>query len=123
MSAAAFKRELAIFRTEAESVGQFPYASLSIHKTTGDGFGPRWSPSPAPRFMPNGNVAEMTPMLKAIHAREDRKAGRPKATENITQVKAMTLKDAAELVEQPVRRRQHEAGTSGRPTSAPSRFL
>lgn len=40
-------------------------------------------------------------MLKAIHAQEDRKAAQTKAAEIITRLKAMKLKAAAELVEQP----------------------
>jgi hypothetical protein len=35
MSAAAFERELEIFRTEAEGAAQFLYAYLSIHETAG----------------------------------------------------------------------------------------
>jgi putative transposase len=50
--------------------------------------------------VPNGKVAEVARMLKAIHAQEDRKAAQTKAAEIITRLKAMKLKAAAELVEQ-----------------------
>jgi putative transposase len=50
--------------------------------------------------VPNGKVAEVARMLKAIHAQEDRKAAQTKAAEIIARLKAMKLKAAAELVEQ-----------------------
>lgn len=50
--------------------------------------------------VPNGKVAEVARMLKAIHAQEDRKAAQAKAAEIVTRLKAMKLKAAAELVEQ-----------------------
>jgi putative transposase len=50
--------------------------------------------------VPNGKVAEVARMLKAIHAQEDRNAAQTKAAEIITRLKAMKLKAAAELVEQ-----------------------
>jgi putative transposase len=50
--------------------------------------------------VPNGKVAEVARMLKAIHAQEDRKAAQIKAAEIVTRLKAMKLKAAAELVEQ-----------------------
>jgi transposase-like protein len=52
--------------------------------------------------VPNGKVAEVARMLKAIHAQEDRKAAQTKAAEIITRLKALKLKAAAELVEQRV---------------------
>lgn len=52
--------------------------------------------------VPNGKVAEVARMLKAIHAQEDRKAAQTKAAEILTRLKAMKLKAAAELVEQRV---------------------
>ena len=50
--------------------------------------------------MPNGKIAEVARMLKAIHVQEDRKAVQTKAAEIITRLKEMKLKAAAELVEQ-----------------------
>jgi putative transposase len=52
--------------------------------------------------VPNGKVAEIARMLKAIHAQEDRKAAQGKANEVVARLKAMKLKAAAELVEQKV---------------------
>ena len=52
--------------------------------------------------VPNGKVAEVARMLKAIHVQEDRKAAQVKATEIVTRLKAMKLKAAAELLEQRV---------------------
>lgn len=52
--------------------------------------------------VPNGKVAEVARMLKAIHAQEDRNAAQTKAAEIITRLKVMKLKAAAELVEQRV---------------------
>lgn len=53
--------------------------------------------------VPNGKVAEVARMLKAIHAQEDRKAAAAKAREVVTRLRAMKLRSAAELVEQKVR--------------------
>jgi transposase-like protein len=50
--------------------------------------------------VPNTKVAEVARMLKAIHAQEDGKAAKAKATEIVARLKAMKLKTAAELVEQ-----------------------
>jgi putative transposase len=52
--------------------------------------------------VPNGKVAEVARMLKAIHAQEDRPAAEAKAKEVLTRLRAMKLKSAAELVEQKV---------------------
>lgn len=52
--------------------------------------------------VPNGKIAEVARMLKAVHAQEDRKAAETKAAEIVTRLKAMKLKAAAELVEQRV---------------------
>jgi putative transposase len=52
--------------------------------------------------VPNGKVAEVARMLKAIHAQESRKAAQAKGSEVVAQLKAMKLKSAAELVEQKV---------------------
>jgi putative transposase len=52
--------------------------------------------------VPNGKVAEVARMLKAIHAQENRRAAQTKATEIIKRLKEMKLKTAAELVEQKV---------------------
>ncbi len=52
--------------------------------------------------VPNGKVAEVARMLKAIHAQEDRKAAQTKAAEIVTRLKEMKLRTAAELVEQKV---------------------
>jgi putative transposase len=52
--------------------------------------------------VPNGKVAEVARMLKAIHAQEDRKAAVTKATEVVTRLKEMKLRTAAELVQQKV---------------------
>jgi putative transposase len=52
--------------------------------------------------VPNGKVAEVARMLKAIHAQEDRRAAKTKATEIVERLKAMKLRSAAELVEQKV---------------------
>jgi putative transposase len=51
---------------------------------------------------PNGKVAEVARMLKAIHAQEDRKAAQTKAAEIVRRLKEMKLRAAAELVEQKV---------------------
>jgi Transposase, Mutator family len=48
--------------------------------------------------VPNGKVAEVARMLKAIHAQEDRKAASAKAMEVVERLKAMKLKSAADLV-------------------------
>ena len=50
--------------------------------------------------VPNGKVAEIARMLKAIHAQEDRKAATAKAKEVATKLRQMKLKNATELVEQ-----------------------
>jgi putative transposase len=50
--------------------------------------------------VPNGKVAEIARMLKAIHAQEDRAAAEAKSKEIVARLKAMKLKTAAELVEQ-----------------------
>jgi putative transposase len=52
--------------------------------------------------VPNGRVAEVARMLKAIHAQEDRRAAKTKAAEIVERLKAMKLRTAAELVEQKV---------------------
>ena len=52
--------------------------------------------------VPNTKVAEVARMLKAIHAQEDGKAAKVKASEIVGRLKAMKLKTAAELVEQKV---------------------
>jgi len=52
--------------------------------------------------VPNTKVAEVARMLKAIHAQEDGKAAKAKATEIVGRLKAMKLKTAAELVQQKV---------------------
>ena len=52
--------------------------------------------------VPNGKIAEVARMLKAVHAQEDRPAAEAKAKEIVTRMKAMKLKSAAELVEQKV---------------------
>jgi transposase-like protein len=52
--------------------------------------------------VPNGKVADVARMLKAIHAQEDRKAAAAKAKEVVSRLRTMKLKTAAELVEQKV---------------------
>src|SRR5499427_1396730 len=52
--------------------------------------------------VPNGKMAEVARMLKAIHAQEDRKAAKAKAAEVVLRLKELRLKSAAELVEQKV---------------------
>jgi putative transposase len=52
--------------------------------------------------VPNTKVAEVARTLKAIHAQDDGKAAKAKATEVVARLKAMKLKTAAELVEQKV---------------------
>jgi transposase-like protein len=52
--------------------------------------------------VPNGKVAEVARMLKAIHAQENRRAAENKAKEIVTRLKEMKLRTAAELVEQRV---------------------
>src|ERR1700761_8800564 len=51
---------------------------------------------------PNGKVAEVARMLKAIHAQESRKTAHAKATEVAARLKEMKLRTAAELVDQKV---------------------
>lgn len=50
--------------------------------------------------VPNGKVAEVATMLKAIHAQESRAAAEKKAKDVVAEFKAMKLGKAAELVEQ-----------------------
>jgi putative transposase len=52
--------------------------------------------------VPNGKVAEVARMLKAIHAQEDRRAAKSKAKEIVARLKELKLRSAAELVEQKV---------------------
>jgi putative transposase len=52
--------------------------------------------------VPNGKVAEVARMLKAIHAQENRKAAQAKATEIVARLKELKPRTAAELVEQKV---------------------
>ncbi len=52
--------------------------------------------------VPNGKVAEVARMLKAIHAQEDRRAAKSKAKEIVARLKELKLRTAAELVEQKV---------------------
>ena len=48
--------------------------------------------------VPSGKVKEVAAMLKAIHAQEDRDAAREKARLVIEKLRAMKLRDAAELI-------------------------
>jgi putative transposase len=50
--------------------------------------------------VPNSKMREVSRMLKAIHAQEDRKAAEAKCKEVIARLRAMKLTSAAELVEQ-----------------------
>jgi putative transposase len=54
--------------------------------------------------VPNGKVAEVARMLKAIHAQEDRRAAKSKTKEKeiVARLKELKLRTAAELVEQKV---------------------
>ena len=52
--------------------------------------------------VPNGKMAEVARMLKAIHAQEDLREAQRKAAEIVKRLKEMKLKSAAELVEQKV---------------------
>jgi len=52
--------------------------------------------------VPNGKMAEVALMLKAIHGQEDLKAARAKAIEIVQRLRDMKLRNAAELVEQKV---------------------
>jgi len=52
--------------------------------------------------VPNGKIAEVARMLKAIHAQESRSAAEAKAKEVVTKLKEMKLKSAAEWVEQKI---------------------
>jgi putative transposase len=52
--------------------------------------------------VPNGKVAEVARMLKAIHAQEDRRAAESKAKEIVARLKELKVRTAAELVEQKV---------------------
>jgi putative transposase len=49
--------------------------------------------------VPTGKVKEVTPVLKAIHAQEDAKAGKGKARQVVGKLRAMRLAKAAEIVE------------------------
>ncbi len=49
--------------------------------------------------VPSGKVKEVAAMLKAIHAQEDRDAAREKARLVIEKLRAMKLRDAADLIE------------------------
>jgi transposase-like protein len=49
--------------------------------------------------VPSGKVKEVAAMLKAIHAQEDRDAAREKARLVMEKLRAMKLRDAAELLE------------------------
>jgi transposase-like protein len=48
--------------------------------------------------VPSGKVKEVAAMLKAIHAQEDREVAREKAHQVVEKLRAMKLRDAAELV-------------------------
>lgn len=50
--------------------------------------------------VPNGKVAEVAAMLKAIHAQESRASAEKKAKDVVVELTAMKLRKAAELVEQ-----------------------
>jgi transposase-like protein len=52
--------------------------------------------------VPNGKVAAVARMLKAIHTKENRKAAQAKATEIVTRLKEQKLRTAAKLVDQKV---------------------
>ena len=52
--------------------------------------------------VPNGKVAEVARMLKAIHAQESRQAAQTKGSQIVARLKEMKLRTAAELVEQKV---------------------
>src|SRR5438105_2834691 len=52
--------------------------------------------------VPNGKVAEVARMLKAIHAQESRQAAQTKGSQIVARLKEMKLQSAAELVEQKV---------------------
>jgi transposase-like protein len=45
--------------------------------------------------VPNGKVAEVARMLKAIHAQEDRRAAKSKAKEIVARLKELKLRTAA----------------------------
>jgi transposase-like protein len=49
--------------------------------------------------VPSGKVKEVAAMLKAIHAQEDRDAAREKVKQVIEKLRAMKLRDAAELID------------------------
>jgi transposase-like protein len=49
--------------------------------------------------VPTGKVKEVTAMLKAIHAQEDAKAAKQKASQVVEKLRAMRLAKAAEIVE------------------------
>jgi len=50
--------------------------------------------------VPNSKIREVARMLKAIHARKDRKAAEATSKEVVARLKAVKLSRAAELVEQ-----------------------
>ena len=50
-------------------------------------------------MVPNGEVKEVSAMLKAIHAQEDLEAARSKVQDVVAKLKVMKLKNAANLVE------------------------
>ena len=52
--------------------------------------------------VPNGKIAEVARMLKAIHAQENRTAAQRKATEVVARLSDMKLRAAAELVQQKI---------------------
>ena len=49
--------------------------------------------------VPHGRVREVTAMLKAIHAQEDKKAAREKALQVVQKLKELRLQKAAEMVQ------------------------
>ena len=49
--------------------------------------------------VPEGKVADVARMLKAIHAQEDRRSAEDKVLEVIAKLRAMRLTKAGELVE------------------------
>ena len=52
--------------------------------------------------VPNGKIAEVARMLKAIHAQESRQTAEAKAKEVVAKLREMKLKSAAEQVEQKI---------------------
>jgi putative transposase len=53
--------------------------------------------------VPNSKVAEVSRMLKAIHAQVDRRAAEAKAKEVVARLQALKVKTAADLVQQKVK--------------------